>query len=218
MRRPAASLPALGALTLAGIMLAGIALIVLGWPARPAPVAAPLPETGGPHRPGPSPGSGGARTVQIPRHQSDLPASSLRIPALGVTARIGRATEDQGVLTPPQAPSEVGLWSGSAALDAGSGEVTLVGHVNWRGMPPFAFGRLAHLHAGDLVYTSDARGEQTAWRVRRVSARAKAGGVDPAAFAGTQGPRQLVMITCGGPFDLRAHSYSDNVYVRATPA
>ncbi|EIV96292.1 class F sortase [Frankia sp. QA3] len=165
-----------------------------------------------------SPGSDGASTVQLPRHQPDLPASSLRVPALGVTARIGRATEDKGVLTAPRAPTEVGLWSGSAALDAGSGEVTLVGHVNWRRMPPFAFGRLAHLHAGDLVYTSDARGEQTAWRVQRVFARAKAGGVDPAAFAGSRGPRQLVMITYGGPFDVRARSYSDNVDVRAVPA
>ncbi|WP_261567350.1 class F sortase [Frankia gtarii] len=218
MKRPAASLPALGTLALAGIMLAGIALVVLGWPARPAPMAAPLPEAGGPRLPGPSPEFGGASTVRLPRHQPDLPASSLRIPALGVTATIGRATEDNSVLTPPRAPTEVGLWSGSAALDADSGEVTLVGHVNWRGMPPFAFGRLAYLHAGDLVYTSDARGAQTAWRVQRVFARAKAGGVDPAAFAGSRGPRQLIMITCGGPFDIRARSYSDNVYVRAIPA
>lgn len=115
-------------------------------------------------------------------------------------------------------PTEVGLWSGSAALDAGSGEVTIVGHVNWRGMPPFAFGRLAHLHDGDLVFTSDPHGSQTAWRVRQVFARAKSGGVDPTAFAGPHGPRQLVMITCGGAFDVRAGSYLDNVYVRAVPA
>ncbi|WP_261559940.1 class F sortase [Frankia tisae] len=220
MRRPAAALPVLGALTLAGLMVVGIVLAILGWPTRPAPMAAPLPEAGagGPRLPGPPPESDGASTAEIARRQPDLPASSVRIPALGITARIGRATEDNGVLTPPRTPTEVGLWPGSAALDAGSGEVTLVGHVNWRGMPPFAFGRLAYLHTGDLVYTSDARGTQTAWRVQRVFARAKAGGVDPAAFAGSRGPRQLIMITCGGPFDIRARSYSDNVYVRAVPA
>lgn len=146
------------------------------------------------------------------------PTSSLRIPALGVTARIGRATEENGTLIPPRAPGEVGLWSGSAALDASFGEVTIVGHVNWRGMAPFAFGKLAYLRGGDLVVTSDAHGAQTAWRVLRVFARAKTGGVDPRAFAGPRGPRQLVLITCGGAFDVRLGSYSDNVYVRAVPA
>ncbi|WP_374121976.1 class F sortase [Frankia sp. AiPa1] len=181
-------------------------------------MAAPLPPDHGPRVPGPRPGLGGARALQIPRHQTDLPPSSLRIPSLGVTARIGVASEENGTLIPPRTPTEVGLWSGSAALGAGAGEVTIVGHVNWRGMPPFAFGRLADLRAGDLVFTSDPHGVQTAWQVLRVFARPKADGVDPTAFAGPGGPRQLIMITCGGAFDVRAGSYFDNVYVRAVPA
>ncbi|SNQ50838.1 Sortase family enzyme [Frankia canadensis] len=209
---------ALGALALGALALVGIVLVILGWPASPTPPAAPLPEADGPHLPGPLPSPGGASTLQSPRPRADLPASSLRIPALGVTARIGKATEENGTLVPPRTPTEVGLWSGSAALDAGSGQVTIVGHVNWRGMPPFAFGRLAHLHGGDLVFTSDPRGRQTAWRVLRVFARPKTDGVDPTAFAGPRGPRQLIMITCGGPFDVRVGSYSDNVYVSAVPA
>lgn len=212
-RRSAGSMITLGALTLVGIVL-----VILGWPSTPAPTAAPLPEADGPRVPGPRSGAGPAHAPQIPRRQPDLPASSLRIPALGVTASIGEATEENGTLIPPPRPTEVGLWSGSAALDASSGEVTIVGHVNWRGMPPFAFGRLADLRDGDLVFTSDPHGKQTAWRVQRVFARPKAGGVDPTAFAGPGGPRQLVMITCGGAFDTRAGSYFDNVYVRAVPA
>lgn len=203
--------------TLGTLALVGIVLVILGWPSSPTPTAAPLPEAG-PRLPGPLPSPDGAGGLQIPRHQTDLSPSSLRIPALGVTARIGRATEENGTLIPPRAPGEVGLWSGSAALDATSGEVTIVGHVNWRGMAPFAFGKLAYLRGGDLVVTSDAHGAQTAWRVLRVFARAKTGGVDPRAFAGPRGPRQLVLITCGGAFDVRLGSYSDNVYVRAVPA
>ena len=30
-------------------------------------------------------------------------------------------------------------------------------------------------------------------------------------------PHRLVMITCGGPFDLRTHRYRDNVVVTAEP-
>ncbi|OAA22273.1 sortase family enzyme [Frankia sp. EI5c] len=212
-RRTAAAAAVLGTLALVGVVL-----VILGWPPGSVPTAAPLPEADGPDVPGPQPSVGGAGARRFPPHQPDLPASSIRIPALGVTASIGMATEEDGILIPPSTPTEVGLWSGSAALDAGSGEVTIVGHVNWRGMPPFAFGNLARLHRGDLVFTSDPHGRQTAWRVLRIFARPKTRGVDPTAFAGPRGPRQLFLITCGGSFDVRAGSYSDNVYVRAVPA
>jgi hypothetical protein len=85
-------------------------------------------------------------------------------------------------------------------------------------MPPFAFGRIAHLLPGNLVYLADRRGRQSAWWVTRVIARPKNAGVDPAAFAGPAGSRELVLVTCGGEFDPAARSYQDNVYVYAMPA
>jgi sortase (surface protein transpeptidase) len=162
--------------------------------------------------------SAAARATQNPAPQSGLGASSIRIPVLGVTARIGAATVTNGVLEPPKAPDVVGAWAGSAALDAADGEVTLAGHVNWTGMAPFAFGRLADLHAGDLVYTTDAQGAQTSWRVNAVVARPKSNAIDASAFLGQSGPRKLVLITCGGSFNSSEESYNDNVYVTADPA
>jgi len=144
--------------------------------------------------------------------------NSIRIPALSVTASIGAATVKDGVLTPPRVPDEVGAWAGSAGLDATSGEVTLAGHVNWAGEAPYAFGRLAYLHPGDVVYTTDKQAKQTAWRVTRVVARSKTQGIDKAAFAGPHGPRVLALITCGGSYDSADESYEDNVYVYANPA
>jgi hypothetical protein len=212
-------------LTLVLLALAGMALAVLN--AVPEvggatePPAAPLPpgmSRADGARPAPRPlPSDRAPTEQIPTYQPDLHASSIRIPVLGVTATIGRATLHDGVLSPPPVPTEVGLWAGSASLEAGSGEVTIVGHVDWVGMPAFAFGRLAYLHAGDLVYTADRHGAQTAWRVIDVTARPKSDGVDLGAFAGSSGRRSLALITCGGAFDASSSSYEDNVYAYASP-
>jgi sortase (surface protein transpeptidase) len=191
--------------------------MIVGMARVSPPAGAPLPRVAaGPAGSGPVPAPRSGPPA--PEYQTGLPASSIRIPTLGVTATIGPAAEDDGVLIPPRVPTEVGLWAGSADLGGASGEVTLAGHVNWAGMPPFAFGRLADLQAGDLVYTADAHGAQTAWRVTAVTARSKAAGVDPAGFAGPTGSRRLALITCGGPFDSTSYSYDDNVYAFAVPA
>jgi Sortase domain len=181
-------------------------------PATPASVAAtasrlvaPLPTTG-------------AATTSAPVTRQTMSANSIRIPALSVTAAIGTAPVLDGVLTPPRLPDEVGAWTGSAPLDSSSGEVTLAGHVNWAGMAPFAFARLAYLHPGDVIYTTDKKSRPTAWRVTRVLARPKNQSIDPAAFAGPHGPRMLALITCGGSYSATDESYDDNVYVYAQPA
>jgi hypothetical protein len=214
MKRTLAT-PTLLALACAGALLAGI-----GVRHSSVPPAALLPGPAGDHRTGLRPAGGPAASpvVQRPEHQTDLPGSSIRIPALGITAAIGSAVLDDGVLDPPRDPAEVGRWTGSATLAAAAGEVTLAGHVNWAGLPAFAFGRLAELHQGDLVYTADPRGVQSAWRVTAVTARAKSSGIDPAAFAGPDGSRRLALITCGGTYDPASASYADNVYVYAIPA
>jgi len=214
---------ALGLLALAGTALTVVnAVPAVHGAIFPDPPAAPLPpavsEAYGPRPALRPPPAGPAPAEQIPAYQPGLYKSSIRIPALGVTATIVQATLHEGVLTPPQVPTEVGLWAGSSALDAISGEVTLVGHVDWAGMPAFAFGRLASLRAGDLVYTADGHGQQSAWRVIGVTARLKADGVDPGAFSGRRGRRSLVLITCGGAFDASSSSYKDNVYAYAIPA
>lgn len=211
------------ALLLLGVL--GAVLLVIGLRRTTSAAPAPLPYTAGSSAvegqlrlsaPLPHPRVGGVATV--PTWQRGMRPLAIRIPALGVTAAIGTASVDAGVLTPPREPDVVGAWAGSAALDARTGEVTLAGHVNWAGMAPFAFGRLADLAPGDLIYTTDHSGAQSAWRVQSVRARSKSQGIDPAAFAGRRGPRMLTLITCGGKFDASAASYEANVYVTARPA
>jgi hypothetical protein len=217
----------LTAATVIALVTGGV-LLGLGVTRSHAPAAAPLPPTthgrsapsGGPaDRPAaPLPTSGRSTASVTPIRQSSMAASSIKIPALEVTAAIGASKVVDGVLTPPRVPTEVGEWGGSAPLTASRGEVTIAGHVNWAGMGPFAFGKLAYLQPGHLIYTTDAHGTQSAWRVTSVTARLKSEPIDTVAFAGNHGPRRLALITCGGAFDAAAKSYNDNVYVYASPA
>jgi hypothetical protein len=215
-------------------LAAGGAMLAAGLGAARLPAAAPLPPaglagggTGAPVRGGirQATGPAGLRPAAVPERatrpawQPGLGPEQIRIPAVGVTAFIGAAATDAaGDLVPPVSPDIVGEWSGSAGLDAARGEVTLAGHVNWSGLGPFAFGALARLLPGDLVYTAGADGTQTAWRVTAVFALPKSRPLDRGAFAGRAGPRRLALITCGGGYDVATRSYDDNVYVLAVPA
>ena len=220
LARPSRRARSLG---LALLWLLGATLLAVGLRHGAAAAPAPLPSAGSPPTGGASrlpaalPGSGVPTETITPTRQAGMAPSTIRIPALHVSATIGTASVRDGVLTPPPLPDVVGAWTGSAALDATTGELTLAGHVNWAGMAEFAFARLAYLHAGDLVYTTDQADVQTAWRIVAVTARLKRQGVDPAAFIGPRGARTLVLITCGGPFDAGARSYEANVYVTAHP-
>jgi hypothetical protein len=212
---------------------AGVLMLVIGATRKHTPQAAPLPnvaasESNAPPPPALPSGSPSRLDAPLPAatvattHASiaaqSMSANSIRIPALSVTASIGTASVSNGVLTPPRVPNEVGAWNGSAPLDSATGEVTIAGHVNWAGMAPFAFARLASLHPGDIIYTTDEQTKQTAWRISRVLARPKSQSVDPAAFAGPTGPRMLALITCGGSYSANDASYDANVYIYAQPA
>ena len=163
-------------------------------------------------RDAPSPGA----TLPALPADTPLPARTLGISALGVTATIVPAAVRDGVLEPPAAPTAVGLWAGSAALDARSGQLTISGHASLPGATGFAFADLARLKPGSEIVTSDEHDLETRWTVTVVRDRHKADGVEPAAFAGRSGRRSLVLITCGGVAS--DGSYADNIYVYAIPS
>ncbi|WP_338185785.1 class F sortase [Jatrophihabitans sp.] len=189
------------------------------------PVAAPLPSVTSPSSAAPSaatssPQSHGAQISASSRpqpHGAPVRANEISLPSLGVTATIKTAAVVHGLLDPPRVPDEVGIWTGSAGLTASSGTVLITGHVNWAGLPPFAFGRLADLRVGSRILTADASGEVQRWRVTTVLVRPKSEKVDTRIFAGAAGPRTLALVTCGGSYDAASKGYVDNIYVYATP-
>lgn len=148
-----------------------------------------------------------------------MPPNTLAIPALGVKAPLGpTCAEPGGILEPPV--NSAGMlcdWRGSVALDAKSGMSTVAGHINY-GAQVGAFAHLAQLRPGEAIYTRGTAGTQ-AWIVTREVARPKKYlPLDAGAFAGPDGPRALVLISCGGNLIPGERSYRDNIYVFTEPA
>ncbi|MDO5698544.1 MAG: class F sortase [Dermatophilus congolensis] len=157
-----------------------------------------------------------APAVPVPADESiRLAPLTVSIPQLDAEASIeDRPVTGGGDLVIPGDPAVVGRWDGGAALDSHRGTTLLAGHVDING-DLGALHELASIEAGAEVHTSDARGHVTRWVVTGLDVRHKD---DLPTFA-PDGPRRLVLVTCGGPV-LRSGNgwtYRDNVIVTATP-
>ena len=199
-------------LTVSAAVLFGSAavagVLALRAPPPDIPLSAPLPNST----------ISTVRSVQAPAITRGTP-STVTVSAINQhDVPIIAATVEDDRISPPRDVHTVGIWTGGAPLDATTGTTTLVGHVNYVGQGNGAFHDLAFVQVGSTVTTVDATGRATSWVVTAITTTAKTDGVNPAALAGTPGPRRLVLVTCGGQYDGNLQSYSDNVYVWATPA
>lgn len=181
-------------------------------PAAPPPVAAGVVES-------PSaavPGTADPSAVE-PDPVGNFSPGTLTMDRISITAPIVEATVPDGVLTPPEDVSKVGIWMGGAPLDSKTGTTLLAGHVNMAGQGNGALFDLSLMKPGDLLKTTDSGGVVTQWRVTRVVDRPKADGVEESVLDGPAGPRKLAVVTCGGELDYAngVGNYEDNVYVYA---
>jgi len=143
------------------------------------------------------------------------PGSHLLLARLGVDAPITDVAVNDGVLDVPLNPRTLGWWSGGAAPGAARGHVVIVGHINYAGVSG-ALGALPRARPGDLVELHDGP-RLLRYRIVAVRSYPKTGGI-PADIFSTTGPPQLILITCGGPFDSTTGNYLDNIVGYAEPA
>jgi LPXTG-site transpeptidase (sortase) family protein len=134
------------------------------------------------------------------------------VPALGVRAPVHPISTEDGALTPPSDPQQVGWWSGGARPGSAQGAAVVTGHTVHTGGG--AFDDLETLSRGDRVVVRS-RAAELAYRVRSVEvlsreelARRR---VD---VFGRTGPARLVLITCE---DWDGTAYRSNVVVTARP-
>ncbi|MGC4808858.1 class F sortase [Micromonospora sp. DT233] len=199
--------PAVALIALAGI--AGTALLAVGAtriaprPPRPAAGAVTDPATG-------------RSTVPAPPLPHATP-QHIAIPAIDVAADlVPVAAGPTGELeVPPAGPPSVAGWYRLGVSPGEAGNAVVVGHVDSRDSGPAAFFALGRLRPDDRIRVTRADARVATFAVDGVGSYPKT--AFPTALVYGAGPvPRLRLITCGGPFDERTHSYLDNVVVYAT--
>lgn len=133
---------------------------------------------------------------------------------LDVEVRPTGVAED-GSMELPGTVRRAGWYRFGATPRERSGTTVIAAHVDTRteGLGPFA--RLTSLRRGDRIVVTDRGGDQHAYRVvaRRQIDRTR---LPVNELFDRDGPRRLVVLTCGGAYDAR-NGYRDNVVVIAEP-
>lgn len=174
----------------------------------PAPAAVPADEP-----PAPSP-----FTSTAPRGAVDRATwpTVMRIAALEVDAPVepvGIGIE--GALIIPASPMDIGWYQGGA-VPGEPGVALLTSHLDTRREGRGVFAGLTRLEVGDEVVLTDREGREQRWRITARTQHRK--DALPEGLFARSGDPVLALVTCGGPFDMTARTYRDNVIVWAEPA
>jgi len=184
----------------------------LGIPAETAlvvPAQPPVPDT-------PKIDTGGEWS---PEPQADLRAAlpELRVPGVGLRARLGQVDFRGDALRPPLSLSSGSIWRAGADLTELTGTTVVMGHVSDNHDRPGVFKRLHDVHSGDTLTTVAANGLTTRWQVTGV--RSVSRDRLPRGIFRQGIERRLVLVTCvdkvtyaGGGFH-----YRKNLIVEARP-
>jgi len=170
-------------------------------------------------RPGPgvpgwvNPPSTGTSRYPLPSDTTGLPGPDrLRIAAIGVDTPLEYLKLDPaGGLQVPVDFAHAGWYAGGPA-PGDVGPAVIAGHVDSK-TGAAVFYRLRDLHAGDTIQVSRG-GTWLSFRVVSTEVHAKKDFPTGQVYRPTPFP-ELRLITCGGSFDWRRRSYTDNIIVYA---
>jgi hypothetical protein len=143
------------------------------------------------------------------------PGTVLEIARLGVRAPVVTVSAPGGEMQIPRDPRVVGWWTDGARPGGSAGHAVIVGHVNYAGVSG-ALGVLPELKPGDLVTVDVPGSPAISYRIAALRSYPKSAGLPDGLFS-TDGPPELVLITCGGTFDSSTGNYEDNIVAFASP-
>lgn len=158
------------------------------------------------------------RTGVLPDPRHALAPVRLRIPAIRVDVAVVPVGVDAktGELAVPASVDMVGWYALGPNLASPTGSVVIAGHVDAYDQGAGAFFRLRDLRPGAGITVVDSAGRDHRYRVVAREQYPKASVPVDRIFT-TDGAYRLALITCGGHFDRRTRSYTDNVVVTAVP-
>ncbi len=187
---------------------------------EPSPTASPSPSPAASPSPtaAPSPIARSSGSIEDVLAARPAAPTTIQLPSIGVDAVVVPVGIDpDGLMTVPEDVSTVGWYEFGPSPSADGGSAVLAGHVDDRVQGRGAFFDLRAIELGDVVTVTDDDGVESSWVVtgRRTFDKASLPVDD---LYRRDGPRRLVLITCGGDFDRAARSYESNVVVVAEPA
>jgi hypothetical protein len=223
----------LAAAATAVLLVAGLALVLVGLRGRtgpPRPPAAAVPSAVPSAGPTSRPTAAGQPAAKALHSSSGTTAASRRdapvdlgpilppsrpvrldVPSIGVSAGdlLGLGTEPDGSLEVPKDFTRAGWWT-PGPTPGQFGPAVIAGHVD-SNRGPAVFYRLGELRPGADVRVTRADGSVARFTVDRVARYAKDEFPTAQVYGNTTNRAELRLITCGGDFDRRTGHYVDNV-------
>lgn len=149
------------------------------------------------------------------RHTGAAPVR-VEIRALGVRGPLVATTiNGGGYLNVPKDIKQGAWWRDGAAPADRQGTVLVAGHIDNAQLGAGIFYNLRRARPGRRVALR-AGGKTFTYRISRLVTMRK-DRLPGWVFAGRSGPRRLVLVSCGGPFDTTTGHYRDNVIAVAVP-
>jgi sortase (surface protein transpeptidase) len=208
----------------AGVALAviGVIAVILGVRAQrhapQPPASAAIPIAVGPPSTSRHPGAGlpSKVTTRGPILGGSAPVQ-LAIPAIGVTSSVHPLglNADKTVQVPPLGSDSYAGWYKYSPAPGQLGPSIILGHIDSARYGPGVFFKLGALRQRDRVFVTRADHSVAVFEIERVVEYPKAHFPTLEVYGNTD-HAALRLITCGGKFDLSAHSYEDNIVVYAS--
>jgi hypothetical protein len=153
---------------------------------------------------------------ELPAAATAVPPARLRIPAIGVDARVDPVAVDPNTdeFAVPPSVDRVGWYRYGPGLEATAGSVVIAGHVDAAKQGAGAFFRLRDLKPGDRVEVTGPDGNPRPFTVtaREIFDKTR---IPLERYFARDGALRVTLITCGGPFDRATGHYRDNVVITA---
>lgn len=198
---------------------AGVALVAVTAMSGVGLVRASVKETPPPPQPAveaaPDPTS--APGVIVPAHLPRSAPTDITISRIGVRAKIMNlgVNADNTLQVPPLNKATLAGWYSKGPSPGEIGNAVIVGHVSTAELGPTVFFKLGSLRKKDIITIKRKDGSNARFKVDGVKAYPKKTFPTDLVYGPSDKPG-LRLVTCGGKFDEKAHSYVDNVIVFAT--
>ncbi|WP_329103805.1 class F sortase [Micromonospora sp. NBC_01699] len=143
--------------------------------------------------------------------------TGVTIPKIGVDAKLMSLGVDKvGMIeVPPLTQAELAGWYRLGPTPGEIGNAVIVGHVDSQETGPAVFFKLGALKTGDRIKVARRDGSVAEFTVDGVKSYPKAAFPTDLVY-GPSDRASLRLVTCGGKFDRKKHSYPDNIIVFAT--